>query len=166
VYIAITLLALGALFVDRFLFGGSTAPAEVAAQDTVQEITARVQALSPTGLSIPELPFPRNLTALSDAATVRDLFAPPGPEPASKRGAAAHRQDAAKADAETFTSRNRLEAVLSDRETPMAVVNGKWIRVGQSVDGCTLTRVEGTRAYFQCVEEAIVWDLAKIGDRP
>ena len=159
-------LALSALFVDRFLLGGQSAPVEASANEPTHAAVDRVLALTPTGLSIPELPFPRNLPDTSDAPSSRDLFAfpaKPDPKPApSGRGEERNANGAlVLSDTATFIKEKHLDALLSNKSFQVAVVNGLWMRAGQSLDGCTLVRVEGTRAYFGCPDGTPVLDLAK-----
>ena len=154
-YIVVILLALCALAVDRFVLSGVTGPATVSADEATRELTARIQALTPTGLSIPELPFPRNLPSSNGRPVTRDLFAPVTLETSD----ATDTLNATKKDRQTFAERNRLEAVISDGSTHIAVINGLWIQPGQSHDGCVLTRVMGNRAHFKCPEGETVLDV-------
>ncbi len=156
--------ALSALFVDRFLLGGHPVSVEASAEDRANAAVDKVLALTPTGLSIPELPFPRNLPDTADAPPSRDIFAfPTAPQPDSDGQAEGERKGKGApvlSDASTFATRNHLEAVLSNNAFQVAVVNGLWMRTGQTLDACTLVRIEGTRAYFECPDGTPVLDLA------
>ena len=160
-YVLIIVLALAAFGVDRFLIGGHAAPAEAATKGSARAAVERVLAMTPTGLPIPELPFPRNLPDVPAGPASRDLFAFPS---AVHDGRAGRRTADARrglSDAAAFAVRNHLYAVLSDGGLQVAVVNGLWMQTGQTLDACTLTRVEGTRAYFQCAKDEAILDLVE-----
>lgn len=157
--LAIIALALGALFVDRFLLDGGESPAPAVADDATSPVR-HDHAASPDaeGLSIPELPFPRSLPDAAHRILQRDLFAFPAVDAADSES---RRGNTRLSDAETFAAGHRLEAVLSDGQFAIAVVNGMWLRIGHRLDGCTLTRIERTRAYFSCGKDQAVLDLEK-----
>lgn len=160
IYVAITLVALCALFFDRLVLNGSTNPAPATAAVAAQDVATRTGDLTPAALSIPELPFPRNLPHPSTGLLQRDIFAPPGVSASPDRS----KQDGKSrkmSDAVTFTTRNRLEAVLSDTSGAIAVVNGKWVYIGQSFDGCTLTRINGATAIFHCGDSETVLNVVQ-----
>ncbi len=58
-----------------------------------------------------------------------------------------------------FFTQHRLDAIMSDQDLIIAVVDGTLVQPGQVIDGCTLTRLEGTRAYFNCFDGEAVLDL-------
>jgi len=51
--------------------------------------------------------------------------------------------------AEEFKSANRLDGVLSSGRNPIALVNGRTIRLGQTIDGFELIAVQDLTAVFQ-----------------
>ena len=110
-------------------------------------------------LSIPELPFPRGLAPFDPHAELRDLFEPPHLRPNGDATSSA--SDDPTADAEdvlgpdvstcaTFVTQNTLEGTLSDQRLKIAIVNGEFVRVGQTVGGCTLTSIAETEVRFKC----------------
>ena len=154
-----------ALLVDRLVVTqGVSAPAKALAD-------VRGPILQPSGaravkktVSIPELPFPRMLKPMDPAATFRDLFAPPDNSGRYGRAGNARGQrgtesrgDASATNRQAFLAGYHLKAVLDDPGLKIAIVDGLWVRVGQSVGGCRLTRVEGTTACFACPDgEAVL----------
>jgi hypothetical protein len=165
VYVAIIIVALAALFVDRFLLGGKSLPATAVAKESAAHGVKSKSDATPDGLSIPELPFPRNLPRAGDPALMRDLFAFVGASQ-DDRGAAGRAGRGAKSsadalsDAASFGSTHHLDAVLLGSGLEVAVINNVWVQKGQTLDGCTLERIEKTRAYLKCGEDQAVLDLA------
>ena len=169
VYLALIATGLVALAVDRCYFGAS-APASTAAsevdpatedQDAVSKPAPRPrpapQQAGPSKLSVPELHFPRNLPAYDPVFEMRDVFARldgedsnsnmghPGRSGSAKKGT---EEDAI--GREAFQAAHRIDAVMVQESLRIAVVDGRWMRVGDVVDTCTLTRIEGDSAVFQC----------------
>ena len=197
------LMAVGAvaLVVDRCMLSDG-APASVSAEEanpaTGSEETPRTRApRSPAStrpkqgpqsgggphsgateeLSIPELPFPRNLKSLDVTAPVRDIFARPHSETASSsaevttdasgssssEGMTAHSSQRA-----TFAENHRLEAVMINDGLKIAILEGRWMRVGDSIDGCALSAIEGEAAIFHCHDGDVVlspFEKSPRGDR-
>lgn len=55
---------------------------------------------------------------------------------------------------DNLKSRYTLTAVISGK-SGMAILGGKCVRVGQSIEGCTLVEVTGQRAIFQAGENRV-----------
>ncbi len=51
--------------------------------------------------------------------------------------------------AEEFKSANRLDGVLTSGRNPIALVNGRTVRLGQTIDGFELIAVQDRIAVFQ-----------------
>ncbi|MDO8631967.1 MAG: hypothetical protein Q7R41_15890 [Phycisphaerales bacterium] len=109
-------------------------------------------------LSIPELPFPRNLDPFDPSAPIRDIFA-------RSQSAATETTDQAASDSpETsakpdekrrigrmaFAAQHRLEAVMIQQSLKIAILDGRWMQVGDVVDGCTLSDISGESVVFRC----------------
>lgn len=114
-------------------------------------------------LSIPELPFPRELPALAAGDRIRDVFARPkaGRSDANANGSPGNASD----DSETgepqdragyFPQKHRLEAVYLDDGLRIAVVDGAWVAIGDRFDGCVLAAIEGNQATFRCGDRETV----------
>lgn len=114
---------------------------------------------TPPPSSIPELPFPRDIEPYDADSPIPDLFAPP--ESIVARAAADGAAGKATPDGgqntsvvgaarATFRLKHRLTAVLIDERLRIAIVDGMWVRVGQSLDGCVLSAVSGNEARFAC----------------
>ncbi len=159
----LTLLAIGAmaLAVDRWILSdGATGPA-VATALNPSDTNESPSAPGPTSTSklmIPELPFPHGLETVDAGGTVRDLFAPPlflGGENSSgsaadKDSTARDGRNASASTSATFMAHHRLEGVLVHERLRIAIVDGIWVRVGQTIDGCRLTVLSGNEARFTC----------------
>ncbi len=172
VYLALIAAGLAVLVVDR-CFLGASAPASTAASEVEPAAKAEGGESMPappprpvpnqapgaqgSKLSVPELHFPRNLPAYDPAFEMRDVFARreednsisdvghTGKTGSGKKGAAG---DAI--GREAFQTAHRLDAVMVQESLRIAVVDGRWMRVGDAVDRCTLTRIEGDAVVFQC----------------
>ena len=173
-YLGVMLLGGAALFVDRFLLPSSaTAPAPVAATPTragrsLRPATADAPGKDPAvELSVPELPFPRNLPPWDHSGPMRDLFSPltagvqttaDNPDAASGQGTCA-----------AFSREHRLEAVFVESGATgngaaeglrIAVIDGRWVRVGETLDGCTLIEADGNKVRFRCRDGELSLRLA------
>lgn len=176
VYVGVIILAVAALAVDKFFLSegqaaglsphGSTAPAE--ARGSVDRRPMSPEAV-PT-VRIPEVPFPRGLEPLDPSAGVfiRDFFAPPesalNRDPpdsqTDKSGRNANQPDRhGRLGRSTFVSRHRLSGVLLDQRLKIAIVDGTWLRIGQSLNGCTLASVSGNEARFECYDGEAVLEI-------
>jgi len=145
-----------ALFIDRFMLGESaTAPLEA---EAVAPRRAIVPPENEDGASvpIPAVPFPRNLPAFDATGEIRDVFVSPSDMRAADHGEH-NRQVGPKTDdpvgpssAVEFAARHALNALLDDQSLRIAIVDGRWIKVGGAVDDCRLITISGTAAQFQC----------------
>lgn len=154
-YLAIMALGAAALFVDRFLLAsGATAPAAAQAMGTL----AIPVGDGTEAVVIPELPFPEGVRAFKFQDPIRDMFAPPGYRGSEADESAADNQNAkrrggrerghtASAD---FAAANHVEAILTNERIHIAIINGRWVRVGQSIDGCEVTEISGDRVLVDC----------------
>jgi len=160
-----------ALLVDRFSgwrVTSGTAAAMAAATASARSSVKNPSVAEPeeshswSRTMIVRTPFPTRLPDYDPERDHRDVFAltpairdavlrrppePPGVGDASKSGPEKENLKAA-----DFRQLHSLSGVMLEGEGGYAILGGKWIQVGKSLDGCTLTRLEGDRAYFQCLD--------------
>lgn len=145
--------ALG-LAIDRFVIprgaeGASSALPVAAAPPQPDPLVQSV--------SIPGVPFPENIVSADPGRPIIDLFAPPalrgrgGTD--NQEGTDAVPLPGAPSPADTFVTQHKLSAVLIDARLKIAVVDGHWVRVGETIDGCTLIGIEGQTVHFSCVDK-------------
>jgi len=161
----LTVIALGgvALLVDRLIPSSSAtlpqvAVARGAAPSVKPNTTGRNVAESDATWSIPELPFPHGLSVYQAGAVFRDLFAPPGLQWPGKTGDdAADKADSSRnaeatrpATAASFAEHHRLSGVILIQHLTIAVVDGTWLHVGETLDGCVVTAIHDNEALFRC----------------
>jgi len=125
-----------------------------------------VAADAPPADPIPELSFPRNLKPFDPSAPIRDIFARPQSVAVDTANGRSDQEesDAASDSPETsakpggnqrigrakFATQHRLEAVMIQQSLKIAIVDGRWMQVGDVVDGCTLSDISGESAVFRC----------------
>lgn len=119
-------------------------------------------------LSIPELPFPRGIVPLDPGARIRDLFKPPAARsPAEPQGDPADndgdrlepQHTPGQQTSDMFMTRHHLQAVILNPRLKIAIVDDAWVRLGESVDGCTLIGIEGAKARFECFDGEAVLEV-------
>lgn len=175
-YLAVIALGLTALAVDR-LYLGTTSPAKTSAAQTPTDDDqpsvkpARqpiVTAPSPTtATGVPELRFPRNLPPMDANVSLRDIFSPDGFVPpagkANRNTSAKTKADAAAPEAighEQFGLTHSLGALMLVDGLKIAVISGQWLRVGETLDTCTLIRIEGESAIFECHDGEVAFSMS------
>lgn len=159
IYAAILALAGSALLLDRVMLVG---PPQAASADNVahrslsalgvQTPTARTPPLAPT-------PFPKLPLYQTPLRHLRDVFAPAtlaqtallGPAHDGAAPASGSRRDeSGAAHPERFERNHRLLAVMVSGDVTVAVVDDRWLSVGDTLDGCELVEISGTGASFRC----------------
>jgi len=163
-YLALLAVGATALAADRWIFSGGTAvtdPAIALGQHAPQSATPPIDPGSAHGMLIPELPFPHHLPSSDLHEPLRDLFAPPervsAKDPSNARGdkQACDKSASGEAkptDSDTFVSQHRLNGVLIDQRLRIAIVDGRWVRIGEALSGCTLLEVSGNEVRFKCLD--------------
>ena len=139
-YAAVMVLGGAALVVDRcILTPSATMPASVAASDRSPRAGIRPPTVTPAPpdapLSIPELPFPRGLPPWDPRAPIRDLFAPHSEENATDKARSTNAADAGKGTCAAFVKEHHLDAVLLQERLKIAIIDGVWMRIEESVAG-------------------------------
>ena len=150
-----------ALVVDRLvLTDGATGPSAAVALAS-DASTAPVETASAQGAtlsSIPELPFPRSLGTLDVNAAIRDLFAPPELDADAGANGSQPGNDRPGGDGDghttgaMFVSRHRLSAVLIQQRLRIVVIDETCVRIGETLEGCTLLSMSGNEALFECMD--------------
>jgi hypothetical protein len=165
-YIGVMILGGVALFVDRFVLPDDATAnplSEPPADTRVSE--AVVEPSTPEGtMSIPDLPFPRAVERFTFGNEIHDLFAPPqavrnGAPSAGLEGsveAAQKERNGRDSDRATFAAGHELTGLLTREGLRIAIVNDRWLRIGDSVDGCTLKDTSGEAARFECPDGEVV----------
>jgi len=162
-YLAAVVLGGVALVVDRTVLSeGSSGPAKTFASDISKPIRGPIVEATP----IPELHFPRTLPAIDVQSNIRDWFKPPASTPdqqqdhsTDREGPAEKKEPGGPLTCEEFIAAHRLDAVVDCGGWQVAIVDGKWMRAGESLDGCTLTRVSGRTVELKCVDGGAVMIL-------
>lgn len=162
-YVGLMILGAAALFVDRLVLPAGVMKPDASLAETPATPTAGATS---DPLPIPELPFPDGLRAFKSDLPVRDFFQPPmlrssdgsrnrisdNLHPLGRRD-----NEPGRASRADFVTHHTLNGVLTDQRLRIAIVNGQWMRLGRSVDGCTLTSIAGTEVRFACHDgEAIL----------
>lgn len=153
-YLVLMTLAGTALLVDRlFLAEGVTEPRSAVAASASSpglSATATTEAIDEE-LSIPELPFPHDVSKFEFQGAFHDLFAPPfasSDTPSSDKRW--YRARPGLMGRLTFVQTHRLDAILDYRSVKIVVLDGDWMSIGRVVDGCELTTVAGNTVLFEC----------------
>ncbi len=180
IYVAVMLLGGAALLVDRcFLSESVTEPGpayamptkRTPARDTTQTPVAAPG--GPADLSVPELPFPRNLPKWDTGAPIRDLFSPMTNAAADNALSSGRDGNPGPGTCAAFARGRSLDAVFvqgtaEGTSLKIAVVDGRWVRIGQALDGCTLIEADGTKVRFRCRDGEVSLSVkagGEVGDR-
>jgi hypothetical protein len=148
-----------ALLADRGLFSQSHGPAGALA-DGSQSLGGTI-AIGHDGPSVlvAATPFPSVYDSDEPPADVRDMFritdtiraamdmnendetdGPQGPRSRVRPPVALA----------PFSERHSLQAVMVSRGVRIAVIDGRWVRIGDQLDDCQLADIIGTQAEFDC----------------
>jgi len=105
-----------------------------------------------TTMATLELPFPRTIPAWDPRTPIRDIFAPfsDGDAADKRHPRSPGGGDAGKASCADFVARHHLDAVLVQESLKIAILDGVWVRMGESIDGCVLTEIVGHKVRFRC----------------
>lgn len=156
-----------ALGIDRFVLTGSaTAPQEAEAVASGHAIIPEVDS-DVARVPIPAVPFPKNLPEFDPLRGIRDVFVRPSDAAVDENGVR-QGQEGPKTrgpkrptSAAEFAAQHTLGAVLDDQRLKIAVVDGRWMKVGDAFDDCRLTTISGTAAHFQCPDGEAVLDISE-----
>ncbi len=154
-------IALGgvALVVDKcVLTEGVTAPESAEATPNPRPIAPQPSQNGAASAEIPELPFPRNLPSFDGQRNIRDLFlrtsvaAEDGSGDGQDNNHGSPSSNKANLRRGQFQQSHRLNGVLIQQGLRIAIVDGRWIRLGEIVSGCELIEVTGNEARFRCLD--------------
>ncbi len=172
IYLALLAVGGAALLIDRLVLTGSaTAPSAALAQARSGD-TANARGSPGKGShasSIPEIPFPRDMAAFDPQSFLPDLFAPPGSRlrgdsrsPTADNGYSGRSSGRGElASSATFSIRHRLDGVLEHPRLKIAVIDGRPVRPGEEIDGCTLESVSGNEASLRCHDDSVVLKVSR-----
>jgi len=156
-----------ALLVDRFVLSEpATGPKPALA--AVNRLAADAVAENARKMPIPEIPFPKKLPDAPPIAALRDIFVRPdnGGASAGSNGAAPptskNPEKTQDSSPDKFVKRYSLDAVFREADLQVAVVNGHWLRIGDTVGACTLMSIQETAARFQCPDGDAVLDISDV----
>ncbi len=118
-----------------------------------------VDALPDATVSVAAAPFPtsspliglggdRDLFAASDV--VREVLLASRQDPSGDASGRGQQRAIAVMTAEKFEATHRLTGTLIGKRGSFAIVDDRWLRVGDTLDDCELTSITGTGAKFQC----------------
>jgi hypothetical protein len=162
--IYIGLIGLGglALAIDRFVIPRPvTGPERVAGSPNATPPVVRPNPSSEPSAKqpIPELVFPRPLPGRHAGGEIRDLFSPPpdvlagfsSKSATDKNGPSGENAGGGQAlDRAVFSEQHQLSGILIHGGLKIAVVNGRWVRIKETIVGCTLVGVGDNEATFEC----------------
>ena len=176
-YLVLLAVAALGLVIDRFVFTrGATTPPKASAATVARSPVGRGTATGSAApsASIPEIPFPTGLVAAEALATIPDVFAPPSVRMRGGSGAGPPyntgidnngRGPSQRLSGAAFENRHTLDGVLSHQRLRIAVLDGRPVRIGDTIDGCTLKDVSGYRARFECHDGPAVLRVKDTGTR-
>jgi len=156
-----------ALLVDRFMLSNpATGPKPVRA--AVNHLDADGVAENAGKVPIPEIPFPKKLPEAPPIDALRDIFVRPdnAGATAGSNGTAGQNPKAPEktkdSSPDEFAMRYSLDAVFREADLQVAVVNGHWLRIGDTVGACTLVSIRETAARFRCPDGDAVLDISDV----
>ncbi len=169
VYMAAVVLGGAALVVDRtILSDGASGPAKASASGSSSTTgsSRAVQAPIVEATPIPELHFPRSLPAIDVQSNIRDWFKPPASKLEKQQDQLSAQKElrdekdpGGPLTCEEFIAAHRLDAVVGCAGWQVAIIDGRWVRAGESLDGCTFKQVSGRSVEFECVDGVAIMVL-------
>lgn len=164
-YFAVVLIGASALVVDSLVLSSDLPESNHPSREGLLPSDASGPAPE---LAIPELPFPKGIKPIDPQGEIPDLFSPPTLNPkrrsegadADKPGGVGQRLSVpGQLHSAAFEAAHRLKGILFDQRLRIAGVDGQWIRIGTSIDGCTLVTVSPREATFRCFDNEVVLTL-------
>ena len=165
-YLAFLLLGAVALMLDRFVFSGGVTGPETAIASTGQTGATPIPGIAgdeKPSIPIPKLRFPVGLTPVGPDWSIRDLFLPPTLRAQWESGSATDEKNASgpetrpdRAGRDEFYSRHRADGVIEHERLTLAIVDGLWMQIGQTLDGCRLEEASENEVRFECFDGEVV----------
>lgn len=171
IYAALLVAGFAALAADRLLTPepatAAAAPPARGSGDTTAALSGPSDHSAGAAGAVAAADFPKQVAEQQDGGPVRDAFSltpailevmrPTAPEESAPRlGAAVGDQAQPAMTAARFQEGHRLSAVMQGPNVAVAVVNGQWLKPGQSLDECILIGISGRSASFDCHGEMAV----------
>lgn len=176
-YAVILILGGVALLVDRLILSKSAAGPRMAVASEAAPLANPPATPDDTAegagpLAIPELPFPRDVARFSDESRLPDLFA--SPQERLRVSGATDSNDvvgevmaaSSSLSRSAFEKAHRLDGVFIQQRLRIAVIDGKWSRIGEKIDGCTLEEIASREVRFACNDGVAVLTLNLRGKSP
>jgi hypothetical protein len=150
VFAGVLAVAGAALVADRVFFGAAPLGVETA-EATQEGGPAKAAAATPAqSAAVPGVMLSQRLESFRDRATDADPFVSPLVTLAAVEPADIEEQSPTPVfDAAAWAGGRRLTAVLNGRSGSVAMIDGKVYRVGDTLDGLTLVRIESQVALFE-----------------
>ena len=159
IYIALVVMGTAAFLLDRFMLA-PVAQTAVARPSNLSDLGIDSQGSAP--VDVANTPFPRRLPRIDFHLKIRDAFAiTPETQVKLFNGQRLDGLDSGSrgkpriARAKEFKQSHKISAVLISSTETVVVVSGRWLHVGDSMDGCTLQSVHETSATFDCAGQAV-----------
>ncbi len=163
-YVAVLLLCVLAFGVDQlFLSGDARGPQQAAGALTAPPAPSPLDLVRNEGPEtvIPALPFPFEVQKFASATLRADVFVPPpfrasnGIDSGGNAVPSSRLSESSKTgllDRTTFAALFRLAGMISNKEIQLVIIDGTWIRIGESLRGCRLTDIVDRDAVFECFD--------------
>ncbi len=169
VYVSVLALAGAALIVDRFFLGASSvsgpAPAAASQEFAVPQRTAAEKIQQPTKDEPIAGDLAARLEALRQPGDTGDLFYCGFAPPRAQLDAPAPVEAAPAFDTEAFIASHPLSAVMRGNGGSLAVIGKRVLRVGDTLDGLTLVRIENQSAVFEGAGTPVVITVGRADPR-
>jgi hypothetical protein len=174
VCLAILALVVVGFLVDRLVLdSGATLPREAAASAKPAAVAPAPAPAAGAAEAVAGYPAVTDrLGAIAEArgldpASVRDAFVPPEPWLSELTAPPPPPPPPVKAEpARDFARGHRLTSVLLAGEGGSAVVDGRFLRLGQEIDGHKLVRLTADAAFFQSGDECVELKLRPLPATP
>ncbi len=163
IYLSILAVAGLALLADRMSSGSAPASVEASTSRSLAELG--VTPVETETVSVAAAPFPETRGAPERPELLRDVFAPTAAVRSLMLGGA--RSDGARRGGRreaplSFEEAHELKGVMSGARDSFAVVDDRWLRVGDRVDECTLVEMSATTATFRCPAGDVVLSVLPV----
>ncbi len=158
-----------ALLADQVILQ-STPESASAVPSTVSTTSSPQADAQSLTISVAAAPFPQIDVLDSPLSTPRDPFAVSESVLAQMSGVGATRsgqqqQEPEATRAETFKQSHRLQGVLVNGDTPVAVVDGVFLNVGDALGYCEVTDIQSMAVTFACHDETVTLSVPVSGSK-
>lgn len=172
-YIIIALLCGGAWLVDRLFLSAAGSPATAlgANGSALPLSAAALDAAALGNMGIPDLPFPHDVARFAADLPLTDFFAPPrirqpggnNENLTDNEGSdEKHPINSKRLGSASFMRKHKVLGILLHGQMRVAIVDGTWRQVGESLDGCAVREIMGDRVVFECHDGDAVLEFAAV----